>query len=53
MFLSLSIFLKDLIQFTFSLEKKKKIDTTKKNFDINDYYEKFQIFFIEKLAFDL
>ena len=29
------------------------IDTAKKTFDIDDYYEKFQIFFIEKLAFDL
>ena len=29
------------------------IDTAKKIFDIDDYYEKFQIFFIEKLAFDL
>ena len=57
MFLSLSIFLKELIQFTFSLEKKKNffflIDTAKKIFDIDDYYEKFQFFFIEKLAFDL
>ena len=29
------------------------IDTAKKIFDIDDYYEKFQFFFIEKLAFDL
>ena len=29
------------------------IDTAKNFFDIDDYYEKFQIFFIEKLAFDL
>ena len=29
------------------------IDTAKKFFDIDDYYEKFQFFFIEKLAFDL
>ena len=57
MFLSLSIFLKELIRFIFSLEKKKNffflIDTAKKIFDIDDYYEKFQFFLIEKLAFDL
>ena len=29
------------------------INTSKKIFDVDDYYEKFQFFFIEKFAFDL